>query len=419
MDVPRPRRRTRLRRVIIAAVLTAVGGGLTVSISRLKPAAATVERATVWTDTVKRGSILRQVRGSGALVPEEVRWVTAQSPGRVDRILLLPGVAVAPDTVLVELSNPELQHGVIELESQLRAAEAQRQRLGLQLQSERLAQESVVASLRSDLTIARIEAEGDEELRAKGHGPDLLAKKSRAKASELEGRVTLEGKRLDTVGRSARAQIVVQDAEISRLRAELRLRHEQVAALTVRAGIAGVLQRLGDEQPVRVGQHVAAGGVIARIANQAKLKAEVKIAETQAKDIQLGQVASIDTRNGMVAGHIVRIDPAVQGGTVTVDVALDAALPKGARPDLTVDGLVTLERLESVLYVVRPVGIEAETRTRLFKVLDLGRVAIRVPVRLGRGSVDVVEVLEGLSVGDQVIVSDMSQWDAHDRLRLN
>jgi HlyD family secretion protein len=419
MDVARPRRSPWRRRVAWLGVTVVVGAGATIGLRRLKPAAPSIEKASVWPDVVKRGPMVRQVRGAGTLVAEDVRWVTAASAGRVERIALLPGVAVQPDTVIVELSNPELQQTVLELDSQTQAAGAQREKLRLQLENDRLAQASAVASLRSELTVARIEAEGDEKLHADGNGPDLNAKRSRAKADQLGQRIEVEDQRLTTLAQSARAQLTVQDAEAARIRALQHLRRDQLSGLQVRAGIAGVLQRLGDEQPLRIGQHVAAGAPLARIANQTRLKAEVKIAETQAKDVQLGQAAAIDTRNGVVAGHVARIDPAVQNGTVTVDVALDGPLPAGARPDLSVDGTITLERLENVLHVGRPVGVQADGPARLFKLIDGGAGAIRVPVRVGRTSVDTIEVIDGLAAGDQIIVSDMLQWDAHDRLRIN
>jgi HlyD family secretion protein len=415
MDVPLPRRPRWLRwRWPLLAVLGA--GSALLVLARLQPAAPAVARAAIWTDTVKRGAMVRQVRGTGTLIPEDIRWVTAASPGRVERILLMPGVAVRPDTVLVELSNPELEQTVLELTSQVAAASAQREKLRLQLESEQLALRSAIASLKSEATVARIEADGDESLFRSGNGPDLNARRSRAKATELANRIELEETRLSTLAEAAKAQLVVQDADTARIRALQRLRHSELEGLKVRAAISGVLQRLGDEQPLRIGQHVDAGAPLARIANQTRLKAEVKIAETQAKDVQLGQAASIDTRNGVVAGKVTRVDPAVQNGTVTVDVAL-GELPAGARPDLTVDGTITLERLDDVLYVSRPVGAQSEGPARLFKLVDGGS-AVRVGVRLGRSSVDTLEIREGLSAGDQIIVSDMSQWDAHSRIRI-
>jgi HlyD family secretion protein len=419
MDVVRPRKPRWRRRAIMlgGAVLLLVG--ITAAVSRLGPAAISIDKASTWSDAVKRGSMVRQVRGTGTLIPEDIRWATAASPGRIERIALLPGVAVKPDTILVELSNPELEQTVLELDSQASAAGAQREKLRLQLENDRLALASTIATLRSEATVARIEAAGDEALHAAGNGPELNAKRSRAKADELGNRIELEEKRLETLSQSVRAQLVVQDAETARIRAMQMLRRQQLEGLKVRAGIAGVLQRLGDEQPLRIGQHVAAGAPLARIANQSRLKAEIKIAETQAKDVQLGQAAAVDTRNGIIAGKVARIDPAVSNGTVTVDVALQGELPAGARPDLTVDGTITLERLEGVLYVGRPVGVQAEGPARLFKLVEGGAAAVRIPVRLGRSSVDTIEVLEGLGAGDQIIVSDMSQWDSHDRVRLN
>lgn len=363
--------------------------------------------------------MVRQVRGHGTLIPEEIRWVTATSPGRVERIALLPGVVVKAETVLLELGNPELGQAVRELEAQVEAAQAQLLRLRFQLESDALAQKSLVASLRSQLTVAGIDAEGDEELSAKGYGPALVAKRSRTRADELARLVSLQDQRIETLGQSGRAQLLVQQTEIARLKAQHRQRSAEVEGLKVRAGIDGVLQRLGDEQPLRVGQHVAVGAVLARIANQLKLKAEVRIPETQAKDIGLGQGAVIDTRNGVMAGHVARIDPAVQNGTVTVDVAPDGPLPAGARPDLSVDGTITLERIQNVLYVERPVGVPPESRAGLFKIVDGGRAAIRTPVRLGRSSIDTIEITEGLEVGDQLIISDTSPWDSHDRISLD
>jgi HlyD family secretion protein len=416
MDVPLPPRARWPRRLLLAGALVVLGLGAW-ALARLQPAAPTIERAAVWSDTVKRGAMVQKVRGTGALVPEEIRWVTAASPGRVERIALLPGVAVQADTILVELSNPELEQTVLELDSQARAAGAQREKLRLTQLNEQLALSSVIASLESDAAIARIEADGDEALFRSGNGPDLNARRSRAKASELTSRIQVEESRLATLVESAKAQLVVHDAETARVQALQRLRHRELDGLKVRAAIAGVLQRLGDEQPLRIGQHVAAGAPLARIANQTRLKAEVKIAETQAKDVQLGQPASIDTRNGVVQGRVTRIDPAVQNGTVTVDVALTGALPAGARPDLTVDGTITLQHLDDVVYVSRPVGSPAEGPAHVFKLVE-GGFAVRVPVLLGRGSVDTIEVREGLAAGDQIIVSDTSAFEAHARIRI-
>jgi HlyD family secretion protein len=312
-----------------------------------------------------------------------------------------------------------LKQAAFDADSALQSASAQLDKLVIQLKSDRLAQESVIANLKSELTLAQIEAEADEKLRQDGLVPELIAKRSRAKAEELKARHELEGKRLLIADESASVQLSAQTNDLVNLRRQLELKQQQVEALKVRAGVNGVLQRLGDEQPLRIGQQLSTGATVARVADPSRLKAEIKIAETQAKDVQHGQPALIDTRNGMISGHVVRIDPAVQNGTVTVDVTLDAALPRGARPDLSVDGTITLERLEDVLYVGRPVNGQPESKISLFKVTNGGREAIRVPVQMGRSSVSTVEIREGLQIGDQLILSDMSQWDAHDRIKLN
>jgi HlyD family secretion protein len=422
MDVPLQRRSPRWRRALLGGAAIATLGIVTAALAEARRADAppAVERVGLTIDTVRRGPLLRQVRGFGTLVPEEIRWVTAGSPGRVERIALRPGVSVKADTVLVELANPELAEEAAALEAQARVAAAQRARLALDLENEGLAQEAVVARLRSELGVARFEADGDEQLRAQGFGPELAARRSRAKADDLGARVALEERRAETLRRAGQARLRVQEAELERIQAQRRLRQAELDALTVRAGIDGVLQRLGDEQPLRVGQRVAAGAPLARVASQSRLGAEIKIAETQAKDVQLGQAVEVDTRNGVVAGQVARIDPAVQNATVTVDVALPGPLPAGARPDLSVDGTITLERVDGVLVVGRPVGVQLQGAgvVRLFKVSDGGRAAERVPLRLGRVSVDSVEIAEGARAGDQLVLSDMSPWDGHDRIGL-
>ena len=419
MDIARPdiRRKKRRRQIflIAAGIITLVL--VTLGLSRLGPALPTIE-GPAFTDTVKRGEMLCEVRGNGTLVPEEIRWITATSPGRVEKILLLPGVTVEPDTILVELSNPELEQATFEAESQWHAAEAQLEKLKVQLDSERMTQQSLIASLKSDLAQAKIEAEADEDLLKDGLVPSLAAKRTRSRANELQDRHELEQERLKISGKSTLAQLRVQEAEVERLRKQWELKKRQMEALKVRAGIPGVLQRLGDERPLQVGQQVLIGATLARIANPAKLKAEIRVAETQARDIQFDQRAIIDTRNGTVPGHVVRIDPAAVNGTVTVDIALDAPPPRGARPDLGVDGTITLEHLTDVLHVGRPVNGQAESLVGLFKIVDAGKRAVRVQVKLGRTSVSKVEVKEGLAEGDQIILSDMSQYDGHEQVRL-
>ncbi len=415
-DLARKRRRRQWQMGLFAVVAMAA---ITAGFARLKPAAPSVEKATLLIDTVKRGPMLREVRGNGTLVPEEIIWVTATTPGRIERILLLPGVKVTADTVLIEMVNPEIEQAAFEAESAVQSGEAQLARLKIQLESEHLTQESVLATLKTELASAKIDAEADEKLLADGLVPALSAKKSRGHADELAAREKIEARRLEISGESAKAQLQVQAAELAKLRKQHQLKQQQLAALKVKAGFDGVLQRLGDERPLQSGQQLGIGANIARIANPAKLKAEIRIAETQAKDVQHGQSVAIDTRNGIIPGHVMRIDPSVVNGTVTVDAALDGPLPKGARPDLSVDGVITLEKLDNVLFVARPVNGQSESKASLFKVIEGGRAAVRTGAQLGRSSVSSVEVVNGFQEGDQVIVSDMSQWDAHDRVKLN
>ncbi len=422
MDVtisPALRRRRRMRRWLGLAASVAALGLITLGLSRLQPAAPAVEKATLYFGTVERGEMLRQVRGNGTLVPEDIRWIPTVNAGRVERILVLPGAAVKADTVLVELSNPEVNQAAFDAEWQLKGAEADSTNLCVQLDSQKLTQEAAVASAQASYRSAKLDAEVNEELARSGLVPALTVRQGQAKADELAKLLEIEQERLKISAAAATAQLAVQGAKVAQSRAQLELKRRQVEALKVRAGMDGVLQRLGDAtSPLQVGQQLAAGALVGRVANPAKLKAAIKIAETQAKDIQFGQSVEIDTRNGVLPGHVIRIDPAVENGTVTVDVALDAALPKGARPDLSVDGTIQLERLEDVLYVGRPVQGQPDSTVGLFRVAEGGRVAVRVPVKLGRCSVSTVEIVEGLQLGDRVIVSDMSQWDASNRVRL-
>lgn len=421
MDIARPElgRRRRQRRWLYGTIALIAFAGITFALSRLKPAAPRVDRHAIYTDTVKRGEMLREVRGNGTLVPEEVNWIPAITAGRVERIRVLPGAEVTADTVLVELTNPEVEHAAFEAEWQLKAAEAQSNKLKVQLEAERLGQEAQAAQLRAECSVAKLDAQADAELATDRLVDRLTALRSQTKAEQLEIRCELEAQRLRIFQASHDAQLAAQQAEIERLRALLELRRTQQARLRVRSGLAGVLQRLGDRDTLQVGQQLVAGALVARVANPARLKAEIKIVETQAKDVALGQKASIDTRNGKVAGHVVRVDPSVQNGTVTVDVALDEPLPRGARPDLSVEGVIELERLTQVLYVGRPVQGQAESSVGLFKLTPGGREAERVRVQLGRSSVNTIEVISGLDVGDTVLLNDMSQYDAHDRVRLN
>ena len=422
MDIARPDQARKKRRRRIAALL----GGLaaitliTVALSRLKPAAPPVDRGSLLFDVVKRGQLLRQVRGNGTLVPQEIRWIPTINQGRVDRIVVLPGARVKADTVLVELSNPDVTQAAFDAESVVKTSEADLANLRVQLESQKLTQRSAVATARSNYSSAKLDLEVNAELAKSGLIPAITLKQSQAKAEELASLLEIEEERLKISDDAAAAQIVAQQTKLTQLRGQLDLKRLQVEALKIRAGVDGVLQRLGDyTNPLQEGQQLPAGALVARVAEPSHLKAAIKIAETQAKDIQLDQVAEIDTRNGIIPGHVIRVDPAVDNGTVTVDVALDAALPKGARPDLSVDGTIELERLQDVLYVGRPVQGQPESLIGLFKVIEGGRAAARVQVKLGHTSVNAVEVIQGLQIGDQIILSDMSQWDSYEKVRLN
>jgi HlyD family secretion protein len=417
MDVARPINK---RKRTITRTLYGIGGvtilaAITVGLSHLKPAAPSVSRATVWVDTVKRGPMLRQVRGLGTLVPEEIRWIPAATEGRVERILIKPGSPVTADSVIVELSNPELENTASEADWLLKAAEADYTTLKVRLQSQLLDQKAAFASVEANARQAKLQAAADEELATHGLISDLALKLSKSRADELDTRQDLDHQRLEIAAESTEAELASQTARLEQLRAQAALRRNQVRQLRVRAGIEGVLQQL----PVEVGQRIAPGATLAKVTVPGRLKAELKIAETQAKDILIGQPAAIDTRNGIVKGSVSRIDPAVQAGTVTVDVALAGTLPKGARPDLSVEGTIELERLNEVLYVGRPAFGQEQGVVGLFRLTDEGKGAVRTQVKLGRSSVNTVEILEGLDAGDQVILSDTSAWDAFDRLRLN
>ncbi len=348
-------------------------------------------------------------------MPEEVRWIPAISEGRVERLVVLAGTPVKADTVILELSNPELELQALDAESQLRAAEAALTELKVRLESQHLDQEAAAARVKADFHQAKLRADADGELSKNGLIADINLKVSQVTAEELGNRNRIEQKRLEISDEAIRAQMAVQEAQVEQRRALARLRRRQFLDLKVRAGLDGVLQQL----PVEVGQRVTPGTPLAKVAQPEKLKAVVKIAETQAKDILPGQKATVDTRNGVIDGHVARVDPAAQQGTVTVDIALDGALPKGARPELSVDGTIELERLEDVLYVGRPAQGQAESMVGLFRLDEGGKEASRVTVKLGRASVNTVQVLSGLEVGQRVVVSDTSAWDAFDRIRLN
>jgi HlyD family secretion protein len=423
MDVPRGKevaRRKLIRRIVYIVLLVAAIPLITWGLSRLKPAAPSVDRATVWIDAVKRGPMVRDVRGLGTLVVEQYMWIPAEFESRVDKINFLPGAAVHPNDVIMILSEPDMELAAADLQWQIKAAEANLVNLRVTLETQQLAQKATTEQVKSDMEQAELQQDRDSQLTKLGLKSDLDTKLSVAKWQELKGRYALSKEQLDISDKSIQAQVDAQKVQIEKLEAAYKLRKEQVDQLTIRSATAGTLTQLGTTtMPLEVGMRVAPGTILAKIAQPNKLKATLKIPETQVKDVAIGQAASIDTRNGIIPGHVSRIDPAAVNGTVDVDVTLEGALPPGARPDLSVDGTITLEKLTDVVYVGRPVVGQPGAKITLFKLDGDGKEAQRVPVSLGRSSVNNIEVVEGLKVGDQVILSDMSAQDAYNRIRLN
>lgn len=412
MDVPRSRvNRRRWPFAVGAAGLLLLG---TLGLRGLKSAPPTVERASIVLDTVRRGDLVLAVQGQGSLVPERIQWVSAVSAGQVERVLLTPGTPVETDTLLVVLSNPNLELQALEAERQLVTASSELANLQATQRSHRLAQQSIIASLSSDQHEAQLRAEADLELSRKGFLSALEMSHSSAKAEELAGRVEFERKRLEALGEGLAAQRAAQRAQIDRLQSIADFRRQQVQALRVRARVSGVLQEL----PLQAGQWITPGTVLGKIVEPEKLKAELRISQTRMKDVQIGQSATIDTRLGLVPGRVARIDPSVREGVVKVDVALEGPLPKGARPDLNVEGTIELERLTHVLFVGRPISPRIDGPTSLFRVAPDGRSADRVSVQLGRSSVRAVEVLSGLAEADQIILSELPQWDSAQKIVL-
>ena len=414
MDVPRKSTRKRRRWIFGGAGLAALAL-VTLALSNLKPAAPSVEGGTLWTDTVRKGDMLRQVRGPGTLAAEEVRWVSAVTQGRVERKLIQPGTAVTAGTVILELSNPDVDRQALEAQRQLVAAQSELANLRATLQNQILSQEATIATVNAEYREALRQAEVNEGLSSRGLAAPMDVAKARDRGAELQTRLEVERKRLGFLRESTKTQVAAQEAQVEMLRGIVAFHRGQVTSMQVRAGTDGVLQDL----PVEMGQWVNSGATLARVVQPGRLKAVLRIPETQVRDVTVGQPASIDTRNGIVKGRVVRIDPAAQNGTVTVDVALEGALPRGARPDLSVDGTVDIEHLRNVMYVGRPAYGQPESTVGLFKLVEGGKEAVRVNVRLGRGSASTIEVQGGLQPGDVVILSDMSQWDSADRVRLN
>ena len=417
MDVPREgvAAKKRKRRILIISA-SAVGLILaTFALSRLKPAAPSVDRSSVWIDTVKKGPMVRQVRGLGTLIPEDIRWIPANTEGSVEKILIWPGTKVERGDVILELTSPELEQSAHDAELQAKAAEAELATMRATLQREYLDQESKTTAAHSAYEQAKMERQTNDQLAKNGLVADLVYKTSKIKEEECAKGAEIEQKRLSFAHDSIEPQLASKQAAVDQANQLAKLKLDQVEALHVKAGMAGVLQQL----PVQIGQRVKIADNLARVADPSKLKAQIKIAETQAKDIQPNQQAVIDTRNGVVKGHVKRIDPAVEQGTVTVDVAFDEELPKGARPDLSVDGTIELERLDNVVFVGRPAFGQENNTVGMFKLVAGSNEAVRTPVKLGKSSVNTIEILSGLNPGDQVILSDTSAWDSHERIRLN
>ena len=419
MDISRPdlKAKKRRRQALTIAIGVVLLAGITFLVMRLKPAAPTVDRSVVWTDIVKRGPMVRQVRGLGTLVPREdaIRQIPAQSEATVVRILTLPGSDVKADTVLMELSDPQLSQEALDAELSLRSARADLSNVQVKVQSDLMAQKSTAATVNADYKQAQRQAQIDKSLYSLGVISGLAYSGSQGTADQLSTRDKLQEQTVAINEKAVESQLAVQQAKVAQAEAIYGLKKQQLDALRVRAGIAGVLT----DMPLAVGQHVTMGTMLAQVVVRNQLKAQLKIAETQARDIEIGQPASIDTHNGLADGIVSRIDPAVQNGTVTVDVKLVGALPEGARPDLSVDGTIDLERMKDVLYVGRPAFGNENSTISLFKLDQQGKGAVRVPVKVGRASVNAIQVLEGLHEGDTVILSDMSRWDTTDRIRLD
>lgn len=417
MDIVRPdlKKKKRQRQAVLGAAALLLLGVAVFFLMRLKPAVASVD-GPVFTDVVKRGPLLRQVRGPGTLTPREdrIRLIPAETEATVVRIRVLPGALVHPDTIIMDLVDPATQQQMMDAQLQLQAARADLQNTEAKLQSDLMTQRAAAATVSQDQKQAGLQAQTDKSLLDLGVISGLKYNESRGKADELNTRNDIEGKRLELNQRAIKTQLAVQGTKVQQAQALLALKQRQQNALSVHAGIEGVLVDL----PHQVGEHVDVGTTLAKVVQPDQLKASLKIAETQARDIQIGQPAAIDTHNGIVSGEVTRIDPAVQNGTVTVDVALKGVLPKGARPDLSVDGTIDLDRLSDVLYVGRPAQGNENSTITLFKVLPDGRTAARTPVQVGRASVNAIQVLSGLQAGDTVVLSDMSKWDNNDRVRI-
>jgi HlyD family secretion protein len=417
MDIKRSGKailKKRIRTAILIVVGLVVVGGITFALTKLKPALPTLDRSSAVIEAVKRGQMLREVRGIGTLVPQLTRWVPAPADGRVEKILVPAGVQVGADTVILELSNPQMDQQAMDAEFHVKAAQADKEVLRIRLESDNMTQQSAVAAINAEYSQARLLLDADELLAKQGLVPNLLLKISRVKVSSLANRLKVEQQRLAISGQSTKAQINAQGSRLQQLQGLARLKREQVDALKVRAGTSGVLQQV----TAQVGQQVTPGLNLARVADPASLKAELKIAETQIKDVKLSQSVVVDTRNGVIQGEVSRIDPAARDGTFTVDASLTGPLPASARPDLSVDGTIELERLDNVLYVGRPAFGQGQQTVGMFRLSSDGQEAVRTQVTLGRNSVSTIEIVSGLREGDQIILSDTSAMDSYNRIRV-
>ncbi|HEX5122026.1 MAG TPA: HlyD family efflux transporter periplasmic adaptor subunit [Rhodanobacteraceae bacterium] len=416
MDIARPelKKKKRRRQYVIGAAVAACLLVAVAGLAALGPAIPSVERSSVLVDQVKRGELLREVRGPGTLVPKEIRWIAAETAAHVEHIVIKPGAVVKPDTIILELGNPEVDDQLLAAKTAVTAAQSDLAAKRTDLNSKLLDEQSQHAQAKSEYETARMQAEAEKTVAEKGVIPAVQYKKSLVVLEQSKNRMDLEEQRVVEFRRNIESQLAAEKARLDQLVATRELRQRQADALHVRAGIDGILQQV----PVEEGQQVAAGANLARVARPGELMAELRIAETQAKDVALGQPVKVDTRNGIIEGKVLRVDPAVQNGTVQVDVDLEGKLPPGARPDLSVDGTVEIERLPDVLYVGRPAFGQSDSEVRLFKLEPSGDVASRVPVELGKSSVNLIQIVKGLNVGDRVILSDTSAFDQHDRVRL-
>jgi len=417
MDIKRPPK-SKLKKKARTALMIVVGlaaiGGITFGLARMKPAVPALDPSTAVIETVKRGEMVRDVRGNGTLVPEITRWVPAPADGRVEKILLQAGVEVAPSTVIVELSNPQMEQQATDADFQVKAAEADEENLKVKLESDTMTQKAAIATINAQYSQAKLQLDADEKLGEQKLIAELQLKISRVSVQDLANRLKVEQERLAVTARSTKAQLNAASSRLDQLRALAKLKREQVDALKVRAGSAGVLQQVS----VQVGQQVTPGLNLARVADPQSLKAVLRVAETQIKDVRVGQPVIVDTRNGLIQGQVTRIDPAAREGTFEIDASLNGPLPPSARPDLSVDGTIELERLKDVLKVGRPAFGQAQQTIGMFVLTPDGSEAERKTVRLGRNSVSQIEILDGLKEGDRVIISDTSQLDNYPRIRI-